>query len=816
MLGTRMWKIIGDIWARKTRTLLAATSVFIGVFGVVALSSAGEILVTQLEKDLQADRLAMMRSQVVLKQGVDIDNQAALEQLREADGVITVEGRAVYPVFWHLEGEDDFNEGVVAAHSEAFDDSELEPTRLIEGAYPIATDDPDRVQIAIERRMADSKGLVIGDTLELRALGASEGAMQTVTAEIVGIAFQAYGYQILGGINSPSEMIFADLSDMPTIAGTRGFSIIYSRFTDFETAEAQETAFTSAVARADYIPAFTVLEDPAANSQIESTRSTNNLLVVLAVVALIVSGFLVFNVVNAIVTEQKRQIGLLKALGATRSDNFFIYGGIAFAYGLLGVIPGVALGIPAGYFFAQGLAITSETIIETFTVSSTGLILGVVLGLGIPVLGALLPVLNGTRVRILDAMTDLGIDASFGKSRFDRLVSQIKLPMSLRQAVRNAYQKRFRLILTGLTLTLASAAFMGVFAVFSSLASLVDTAFDTFGYEISITPNEAQDFDTIESLLQSNVDGIAKINPSTSLSVDVEGFDPPPVQAGPPGLFAQGFNTADAELLNLDYLEGEGWQNDPDRAGVVLSISIANATGYEVGDQVNLTVGGNTQSYEIIGVAQSVTDIVWMNWEDLSELGGLVNASGAAYPNAVDVTLEGEDLSADEVSDTIDAINETLLANGVSASYTNQVELANLITTIVTAFGAILSMAALLIALVGAVGLLTTLSMSVFERQKEIGVMRSVGAGSGVILTQFLFEGLIIGLIAWIVAAPLSVLVSQGLIEVLPFGGTFEIGYPPIALLAGFIGMVVLVAAASLLPSLAAARKTVSDILRYQ
>jgi putative ABC transport system permease protein len=157
-----------------------------------------------------------------------------------------------------------------------------------------------------------------------------------------------------------------------------------------------------------------------------------------------------------------------------------------------------------------------------------------------------------------------------------------------------------------------------------------------------------------------------------------------------------------------------------------------------------------------------------------------------------------------------------MLANGISAGYNNQVALANLITTIVAAFGVILSLAALLIALVGAVGLLTTLSMSVFERQKEIGVMCSVGASSGAIAVQFLVEGLLVGLIAWLVGAPLSYLVSQGLIAVLPFGGTYTIAYPLIAPILGLTGMVALVTIASLLPSLSAARKTVSEILRYQ
>lgn len=48
MFGIRFVKIARDVWSRKVRTLLVATSIFIGVFGVVTLFSTGELLINQL------------------------------------------------------------------------------------------------------------------------------------------------------------------------------------------------------------------------------------------------------------------------------------------------------------------------------------------------------------------------------------------------------------------------------------------------------------------------------------------------------------------------------------------------------------------------------------------------------------------------------------------------------------------------------------------------------------------------------------------------------------------------------------------------
>ena len=119
-----------------------------------------------------------------------------------------------------------------------------------------------------------------------------------------------------------------------------------------------------------------------------------------------------------------------------------------------------------------------------------------------------------------------------------------------------------------------------------------------------------------------------------------------------------------------------------------------------------------------------------------------------------------------------------------------------------------------MMAAVGAIGLLSTLSMSVFERQREIGVMRSIGASSFTVASQFLTEGMLVGMSAFVVAAPLSYLLAQGLISSLEI--TIEVGYEPIALVIGLIGMIVITVLASLGPSLGAARRTVSAILRYQ
>jgi putative ABC transport system permease protein len=205
---------------------------------------------------------------------------------------------------------------------------------------------------------------------------------------------------------------------------------------------------------------------------------------------------------------------------------------------------------------------------------------------------------------------------------------------------------------------------------------------------------------------------------------------------------------------------------------------------------------------------------VGIDWEQLAALEGK-STTGDPSPSTLFVRLKDLHATAAQTDSIMKQIKNVLTEDGVAASYVNQVKSAQDSAQQVLSIGAIFNVTAFIMAAVGAIGLLSTLSMSVFERQKEIGVMRSIGAGSGTIASQFLFEGILVGFIAWIIGIPLGYLFGVGLMKALPFGFVkFE--YSPVGLVIGLVGMLVIATIASLWPSVSAARKTVSDILRYQ
>jgi putative ABC transport system permease protein len=335
--------------------------------------------------------------------------------------------------------------------------------------------------------------------------------------------------------------------------------------------------------------------------------------------------------------------------------------------------------------------------------------------------------------------------------------------------------------------------------------------FDRLGYEILVIPNQLENPAEASTIL-TGTEGVSKVSPSSLIFIGMpEGFEN--LFTGDNQLQVFGMEPADG-MLEFDYVEGEGWSNDTTRRGVVISTSVAKQLGIQAGDTVEIVVAGQPHTIDVIGVDSSVWDAVNMRWDEISEMAGLV-FEGQPVPNAYYVTLENPDQNAEEVDEAMELVQANMIGNGMPGRFINQVQNADVTVQQAQAALSIFLVTAVLIAVVGIIGLLTTLTISVYERQKEIGVMRSIGAGSGVIAFQFFTEGILVGIIAWLVGLPLSYYVALGLMQSANLDNV-KFTYPPSVAVIGLVGMLFIAGIASFGPSLAAARKTVSDILRYQ
>jgi putative ABC transport system permease protein len=125
---------------------------------------------------------------------------------------------------------------------------------------------------------------------------------------------------------------------------------------------------------------------------------------------------------------------------------------------------------------------------------------------------------------------------------------------------------------------------------------------------------------------------------------------------------------------------------------------------------------------------------------------------------------------------------------------------------------------AVIVALVGGIGLMGSLSISVVERTREIGVMRAIGARSRTIMGMFVMEGLLQGLLSWLLAGLLSFglfrPLANGLGQAM-FGANLDYRYNLGAVVVWLVIILVISALASILPARSAARISVRESLAY-
>jgi putative ABC transport system permease protein len=805
MFRTRSKKIFRDILARKGRSFMVIMSIMIGVFGAATMLSITDLLNRQLEEDIKSEQISHTKVYVISGgQSITAEqNFAYLNTLRALPGVVDVEGQSVYPVvFQHGDKQDD---AVMFAFSEPFGQGSLETiSRIVKGRYP------SQGEIALEPRFAQANNLEIGDTLRFPNTGNKEW-------EIVGILLHPYYTEFPATQTTVlvDQQLFANYEDARRIVGFTGLSAIHVRYENTAQSNEGMSDLIAAVSReTPYTPYFTYQDIPEDNFVSNIMGQITGAMDMLGIIAMVVSGFLVTNVMNAVVLEQRRQIGAMKSLGATFKDNFQIYAGMALVYGIIGTVLGLLLAAPVAANTARPVASWVSAYIEGYQLSPVGLGIGAVMGLVIPVLASIVPVWRSTRISILEAVTDLGISSEWGKSPLARMIGRLPLPMSVLQALRNIWHKKGRLSLTILTLTAAVSAFMGATAVAGSLDTFIGTMVNIHHYDIRLTPQRASDYEQLKTLVSEQVDGVDAIYPGLDITVSVPGFvSETPMKEGSDQVTIAGFDPATLTYA-FDLVQGTGWRDDITRKGVIIARPLADDLNKTVGDMLTFVVNDKEYSYEIIGIDTYVFEGIFMDWRELAHIAGYVDDTGQPMVGTIYFALHG-DPSVEKVDETIDEITAMLSANGIQGTYFNQPKAAQVQAEQAGVLGIIFQLMSVVMAAVGAIGLMAALSMAVFERQKEIGIMRSVGARSRTVMGQFMLEGVLIGLLAWLIAIPISIWMGQGLLSLIP-SDYLDLAYSPQLVALGLVGVLIVVVLASLGPALIASRKTVANILRYQ
>jgi putative ABC transport system permease protein len=265
------------------------------------------------------------------------------------------------------------------------------------------------------------------------------------------------------------------------------------------------------------------------------------------------------------------------------------------------------------------------------------------------------------------------------------------------------------------------------------------------------------------------------------------------------------------------------WLDPADTYAIVLNQKLAEDAGVGVGDWITVKHGTKKEStWLVVGL---LFDPIFANSGHvprdvlLREMGS-ANRAQTIWVQTVRDDPESEiaiakDLRAYYKQNQIDVSPQQGFfgMGGDSATETNQ--------TFINQFNFIpilLGIMAVIIGAVGSIALSGTLSLSVLERRREIGMMRAIGASSGAIAGLSIGEGLILGWLSWLIALPLGLPASRLMVRGLgaALGLDIVYKYTPIGAIFWLGIITILSVVASLLPARDALRISVRESLAYE
>jgi putative ABC transport system permease protein len=845
---------IKSLWARKLRALGTTVAVFVGV----SLIAGTYVITDTINKafdDIFSDSLKGTSVVITNKQPVTQQTNTStsfpagvLKKVEAVPGVKLAAG-TIFTGGGILKGDEEVGSQFAPKFISAVLPPQIESLKTVQGHRPTNSH-----EATLDKAAADDSGLSIGDPIRIA------GERRVRTYRLVGLT--ELGGNSFGG----TSIAQLTLPEAQFITGNVG------RFNQISVGINPDVSSDELKSRIEQVvpPALRV-ETAEQNANRSSDQIHDALsflpifLGVFAAVALIVGAFVIFNTFSITVSQRIREYGLLRTLGASRRQ---VLTSVLIEAALIGLV-GAVLGVLGGLLFAKGIEALFNALgiglpTTALVVASRTVIIAVVIGIGVTLIAVLNPALRSTRVPPIAAMQNLELTSSrrrsvvtvaiawllmlgglalvllglfgnqktgdaalmlgggaalvlFGVSLYSpRLVrplaGTIGAPLERlrgltgRLARENSQRNPSRTAATAaaLMIGLALVSFVTVFAsgLKASIANAIDKSFQG-GLEIQNT-NGYDPIPTAVAQAVRSVPGVQTVSTLQSTQIKVDGV------GGKPR--ATGLDPATAsQVLNLDF-QGDTTEqtlrNMTDSEALVEK-NFAEANDLEVGDTIR-TLGqtGTRSSFRIVGEVKGTGDL----------LGGLVVTQAAmARDFAVNQdTFDFVKLAPGADASTVQQRIDRLLAAAFpTAEVMNQQQLKqnqeNQINPLLGLVYALLSLAII----VSLFGIANTLALSIYERTRELGMLRAVGMSRRQVRTMIRYESVITALIGAVLGMVLG-LIFSGLMSVPLKDQGFVLSYP-----VGQLVLILIVAAiagvvAAIAPARRAARLNVLEALAYE
>jgi putative ABC transport system permease protein len=522
-------------------------------------------------------------------------------------------------------------------------------------------------------------------------------------------------------------------------------------------------------------------------------------LTVFAVFALVAVGFIIANTIGGQVLARFREIGLLKAVG-------FTPGGVTsllLLENLMLAVPasviGTALGLVLSPLFLGPVAtVFDESAVPPFNpMMALAVIGGVAL---ITMVFTALPAWQAGRVSTVRAVTTGVMSETSRPSIPGRVAAMLRLPPLLVIAIKDAFSKPLRAALTIGALTLAVMTVTFALAVDATLAAAQDDPGLVGGdpFDLGVDPRELSNDET---------EALIKARPEVEDYIKRVWFE-----IAIPGRY-QNLGTmglaGDYEEIGYRIADGRMFSG-PGEA--VLGLGLARRLGLGVGDTVTFLLWGETEiELPVVGTYVEDRDQGRMIMFDLETVRKI-----EPDPQFVGFGVKlvpGTDAEAVRQS-LVQAAGGAIDVDNVAQDWQNSIEESRSEVR-----GVLYSLNGVLLA-IAAVNLLATLLLTVRERQRDVGIMKSIGMTPVQVISAFVMGSVLFAVVASAVGIPTGTFLTGVLFDLVARdeGWPGGIGQTPGA---GLLALTALIAGAvavigSALPALQAGRSRIIDALRFE
>ena len=370
--------------------------------------------------------------------------------------------------------------------------------------------------------------------------------------------------------------------------------------------------------------------------------------------------------------------------------------------------------------------------------------------------------------------------------------------------VKNPFRNKTRTALAVVGIAIGIATIVALGLVTSGLQASTQSTLKAGAAEITVTHTGSNEFgSTSGSINESrtadilNISGVKETAGVLRATANVEG-------SSGNGLSISGIDSSKLNLMGVDSVNGTIYSNGSTNE-IILGKTAAESLNKSIGDNITIF----DKNFKITGIYETGSFIQDAGaFMPLNTLQNLTSNDGKISTIAVKVT---ENANVTDVSQSIEDAYPNELSTVTAADQAGRVN--DALGAINTATWAI----SLLAIVIGGVGVINTMIMSVYERTREIGVLKAVGWKGRRILGMILGESIVLTIIAAIVGTVVGVV---GVEVLLSYSATFGTMIKPVFSLELFLrafGIAFLVGVlGGIYPAYRASKLAPTEALRYE